>query len=589
MRHGAVDEQGRWFIDRDGKLFAHLLNYMRTRQRPTQKVVQEMRDQLLAECDFFGLDSLVKNLRGEVSLHDMRWQERALREEEAQLRGDPMIHKQGFLIDLFRADISQKPRHELELPLLLARGEAPTIKDGYAEFRARLDAFSGGLLESLKSIPGIVIAGGAVIGALTDTEKGDLDIFLALPAREAEQSLRKVFVAVQANQASMASSEQSRLLVTRSNAAFTIYRSCGGKAELELPPVQVILNTFTCVADILVGFDVDCCGFAWVATEERVVCTPRALAALRFGVNIAEAQFDGVSYCRRLEKYASRGWAIAVPGFDASRVRPQLLQDNYVFLKKKDLLLRVQPRAIGRQGLSIDTLHINGRAHPFTRTSHITASAVQAATSIRGFERLAVLDRCIAREVSLPSIRFCEKHSRIDALPAKATGTCVPLVIENGHYMLLWGADADTSDSDSDHEDTLSETPRASVYALLEKHFALGLDGTDETPQNNDAMYPGGAMEKCKASIRASRAGAINNLRASLVSRLAANRPLLYVYDFCSCHTDFDSLRFVRDAARPPLKADVKDFKLVYGLPAKLEFTRRVRSPFSCDWWASVY
>ena len=189
---------------------------------------------------------------------------------------------------------------------------------------------------------------------------------------------------------------------------------------------------------------------------------------------------------RRLEKYASRGWAIAVPGFDASRVRPELLQDNYVFMRKNDLLLRVQPRAIGRQGLSIDTLHVNGRALPFTRTSHITVSAVQAATSIRGFERLVVLDRGIAREVSLPSIRFCEKHSRIDALPAKATGTCVPLVTENGHYMLLWGADAGDSDSDDD----VSETPRASVYALLEKHFSLGLDGTDETPQNSDAMIP---------------------------------------------------------------------------------------------------
>ena len=272
-----------------------------------------------------------------------------------------------------------------------------------------------------------------------------------------------------------------------------------------------------------------------------------------------------------------------MPGFDASRVRPELLQDNYVFMRKNDLLLRVQPRAIGRQGLSIDTLHVNGRALPFTRTSHITVSAVQAATSIRGFERLVVLDRGIAREVSLPSIRFCEKHSRIDALPAKATGTCVPLVTENGHYMLLWGADAGDSDSDDD----VSETPRASVYALLEKHFSLGLDGTDETPQNSDAMYPGGAMEKCKSSCR--WASAFKDLEATLVSRLVTSKPLLYVYDFCSCRTDFDYLSFVRDAARPPLNTDVKDFKSVYGLAPKLEFTRRVRAPYSNDWWASVY
>ena len=193
----------------------------------------------------------------------------------------------------------------------------------------------------------------------------------------------------------------------------------------------------------------------------------------------------------------------------------------------------------------------------------------------------------------MPSIRFCEKRSRIDALPAKVTGTCVPLVCENGHYMLLWGADVNNSDSDDDDDDdddAISETPRASVYALLEKHFALGLDGTDETPQNSDAMYPSGAMEKCKTSMQGSNTSVLNNLKATLVSRLASSKPLLYVYDFCSCRCDFDSLRFVRDAARPPLKAaDVKDFKSVYGLPAKLEFTRRVRAPFSCDWCASVY
>jgi len=41
MRH-AVDDQGRLFIDRDGTLFAHLLNYMRTHQRPAQKTVHEL-------------------------------------------------------------------------------------------------------------------------------------------------------------------------------------------------------------------------------------------------------------------------------------------------------------------------------------------------------------------------------------------------------------------------------------------------------------------------------------------------------------------------------------------------------------------
>ena len=96
-------------------------------------------------------------------------------------------------------------------------------------------------------------------------------------------------------------------------------------------------------------------------------------------------------------------------------------------------------------------------------------------------------------------------------------------------------------------------------------------------------------MQKCKSSLRGSKMSGISHLRATLISRLATSKKLLYVYDFCTCHTEFDNLRFVLDAARPPLKADLKSFKSVYGLPATMEFSRRVRAPYSCDWWASVY
>ena len=96
-------------------------------------------------------------------------------------------------------------------------------------------------------------------------------------------------------------------------------------------------------------------------------------------------------------------------------------------------------------------------------------------------------------------------------------------------------------------------------------------------------------MQKCKSSLRGSKMSGISHLRATLISRMAMRKKLLYVYDFCTCHTEFDNLRFVLNAARPPLKADLKHFKSVYGLPATLEFSRRVRAPYTCDWWATVY
>jgi hypothetical protein len=172
------------------------------------------------------------------------------------------------------------------------------------------------------------------------------------------------------------------------------------------------------VTDILVGFDLDCCAFAWVAAEEKVVCTPRALAALRYGVNIADSQFDGMGYCRRLEKYAARGWAVAVPGLDKARVRPELLAANYVFLKSWDLLLRVQPRGVGRKGMCIETMQMNDGGCLSTQRTNITASSVQAGASVRGFPRMVVLDQSDNVQSALvPTVWFCEKHPGGKALP----------------------------------------------------------------------------------------------------------------------------------------------------------------------------
>ena len=50
----------------------------------------------------------------------------------------------------------------------------------------------------------------------------------------------------------------------------------------------------------------------------------------------------------RLEKYASRGFAIGLPGLDTSLLHPDLLSAFYIRMKKKrDLLLRVLPTSGG--------------------------------------------------------------------------------------------------------------------------------------------------------------------------------------------------------------------------------------------------
>ena len=56
LTHG-LDDDGRLFIDRNGTLFSHILEFMRTGLRPTEDVLAEHRDALAEECNFFGLDS----------------------------------------------------------------------------------------------------------------------------------------------------------------------------------------------------------------------------------------------------------------------------------------------------------------------------------------------------------------------------------------------------------------------------------------------------------------------------------------------------------------------------------------------------
>ena len=247
-----MDENNRIFIDRDGKLFAILLDCMRNcGKRPLQSTIEAVgAHQLLQECEFFIYDSLAQKICGKISPFDMRYQDRVIRENELM---DNTIN----LCDLFQmSDISSKPRESLELPLLFNDTPQPVAQCTYLDFCSRLDKFTGGLLEDLNHIPGVVIAGGAVIGALTGTEAGDIDIFFVGANANAMSSFRLVLSAVQKNQAARRGLN-SRLLVTRSSCAVTMYRTHLGKMEENCPPVQFITSTYKSTNDLLSKFDIE--------------------------------------------------------------------------------------------------------------------------------------------------------------------------------------------------------------------------------------------------------------------------------------------------------------------------------------------
>ena len=108
MPHGS-DVNGRLFIDRSPELFAVLLQFLRTRQRPPESVFTN-KWALLGECDYFGCEAFATVLRGHISPFDLRPEDRALRQREQEACCDACTYQ---LIDVFTADITVRRRADL--------------------------------------------------------------------------------------------------------------------------------------------------------------------------------------------------------------------------------------------------------------------------------------------------------------------------------------------------------------------------------------------------------------------------------------------------------------------------------------------
>ena len=81
-----------------------------------------------------------------------------------------------------------------------------------------------------------------------------------------------------------------KLVVTRSKYAVTIFRA---QAEQIIgPPLQIILSVYKNVAHLLSTFDLDACAVAFLPNK-GVYCSPRALRALRYSVNVFDSDLQG--------------------------------------------------------------------------------------------------------------------------------------------------------------------------------------------------------------------------------------------------------------------------------------------------------
>ena len=291
--------------------------------------------------------------------------------------------------------------------------------------------------------------------------------------------------------------------------------------------------------------------------------------------------------CCVIDLYTT-GWAIAVPGLDKKQICPDLLNSSYVYLRKHDLLLQVQPKVMsGKDDMCIHTQQHNARGVLESTRTKFNVGSTQKGKSLRGFARLVVMAmNNKVQQARSPKVYFCQKHQRVAATHASTTGAVCPLLCDDGNYLLLYGAGVD--DFCQDCGEGESETPLASIYLLLEEHFAREIQSTSEVSQTNDGWWEGGPMQKLS---NANWHASLMTLRDNVSSRLNANQKLLYVYDFIRCDATYNQLRFVLNAGRPPLEEhDDTDFQNIYGIPRILQFQdHQPRSALPSNWWAAVY
>ena len=82
--------------------------------------------------------------------------------------------------------------------------------------------------------------------------------------------------------------------------------------------VQVVLRLYKSVAEVLLGFDLDCCTFGYAAG--KLWCLPRGRRAVNARANLVDPSRQSLTYEQRLLKYARRGFAIKVPSLEPVRL-----------------------------------------------------------------------------------------------------------------------------------------------------------------------------------------------------------------------------------------------------------------------------
>ena len=138
----------------------------------------------------------------------------------------------------------------------------------------------------------------------------DVDLFLT--TRSVDEAVRAIVTLFSRIRRCVPKSMAIDILRTNHSVTFT--------PPWPFRPVQVILRLYHSIEQVLLGFDLDCCAFAF--DGRRVLALPRAVRAVQVRGNMTDPSRQSLTYEARHLKYTKRNFACLTPG---AQLRPNIV------------------------------------------------------------------------------------------------------------------------------------------------------------------------------------------------------------------------------------------------------------------------
>lgn len=244
---------------------------------------------------------------------------------EDKLRENPSSIDNSLMVTVKTKKLRYVPTDFTDKLVLNATGKRETISDN--NFNMEFSKKTYDLL-TFMNWSNVVVAGGSIVNIITKSGSKLNDIDLFVYGLDKEKGLAKIDHIINSiKQKATVLNYETRVYMN--DHVINIYVFDTKK----LLQVQIILRLYDTLAQIMVGFDVDCCCVCY--NGKSIQTTQRGLFALKHRVNLASLTRRSPSYENRLIKYSARGFDV-VTNFDFKNVYNKLFfmnSNNYGFTR----------------------------------------------------------------------------------------------------------------------------------------------------------------------------------------------------------------------------------------------------------------